>query len=635
MKLKNCIKAAIFSTFFLSILLYTGFFSNIQQKLSDNLYGGKTPLDSIIIAAIDDKSIQEIGRWPWSREIIAQAINQLKEAKVIGIDIAFFEPTKNDKKLEEAAKNANIVVPIEFTTFSKENNKIIGRRVLKPIKELKKAKKGYVNIITDKDGITRAVNMDLSKEYENFANAVYKEYWKKENTNKPQRFLVNFVGEPGSYKTYSITDIIHKRIPSTEFKNKLVLIGATSPDLHDTYFVPTSKGKAMPGVEIHANTIQTLINKDYLKTQTKTSTAILMLIFSAILALVFYKFKIPGAIITGTTMITGYLLAAIYIFEYGIIMNLIYVPLAILFTFISETTYSYITEKKAKTQIKTAFSKYVSPAVMNEIIKNPEKLKLGGTRKEITVFFSDIRGFTAISEKIKPEKLVHILNEYFTAMTNIITKHKGVVDKYIGDAIMAFWGAPLKQPKHAEMACNTSLDMIKKLKELQKKWQKEKFPEIKIGIGINTGHAVIGNMGSYERFDYTAIGDAINLGARLEGLTKKYGTNIIISENTKKKISKKFITRKLDLVKVKGKKKPVKIYELICRKEDLTKNKKEEIKNYEKGLEHYLNKKWDEAIKEFKKTNDFASKEFIKRCEEFKKNPPSKEWNGAWEMKNK
>ncbi|MBW3002655.1 adenylate/guanylate cyclase domain-containing protein [Candidatus Woesearchaeota archaeon] len=630
-KLKNCIYIAVICSFILTLLLYAGFFSNIQLKLSDNLYGGKAPLDAITIVAIDDKSLQEIGRWPWNRTVFATTIQNINSSKTIGIDVAFFEESEEDETLG-AVLSEKIIIPIEFTSFAKENDKIIGKRILKPVPELNKAQTGYVNIVTDKDGVTRAVNMDISDEHENFAQAVYKHYWGKELPEKSSRFLVNFVGEPGSFKYYSLTDVYNGRTDPDEFKNKLVLIGATSPDMHDDYFVPTSKGKAMPGVEIHANTIQTMINKDFLQEQPKWSVVLLMLIISLLIAFAIYKFRIKITTIIVPIILIACLFLAIYAFEYGVIMNLVFVPLAIVSTYTFEVVYLYSAEKKEREKTMGAFSKYVSPAVVDELMKDPSKLKLGGARKEITVFFSDIRGFTTISEKLSPEKLVHILNEYLTAMTDIVMKHEGVVDKYIGDAIMAFWGAPMKQPNHAEMACSTSVDMIKKLGELQKKWAAEKFPEIKIGIGLNTGHAVIGNMGSYERFDYTAMGDTINLGSRLEGLTKVYGVNILASESTKK-AAKGFVFRKLDLVRVKGKNKPITIYELVCRAKE--EHDADKIKAYETGLKLYLDKKWDKAIKEFEKAKDFAAKEFIKRCKEFKKNPPPKEWDGVWVMKTK
>ena len=631
-KTKNCVLIAIACTLFLSILFYAGVLSNIQLKLSDNLYGGKTTLDAIAIVAIDDNSLQEIGRWPWNRTVFAETIRKLNQSKTTAVDVAFFEPTDQDYALGKTLSEKSII-PVEYTSFANENGRITGKKMLKPAPGLEKAQTGYVNIVTDKDGVTRAVNMDISDEYENFAYTAYKNFWKKEIAEKPARFLVNFAGPPGSYKYYSLTDVYNNRIPPEEFKDKLVLVGATSPDLHDDYFVPTSKGKAMPGVEIHANTIQTIINKDFLSEQPKWTVILAILAAAAIISLLI-KLGIRITTIAVPVLIIGYVFFSIYAFNYGIIMNLVYVPLSILFTYTFEVIYSYYAEKKEKEKTLGAFSKYVSPEVIDELMKDPRKLKLGGEKEDITIFFSDIRGFTTISEQLTPEKLVHLLNEYLTAMTDIAMKHEGVVDKYIGDAIMAFWGAPIKKTNHAELACLTALEMIKKLKELNVKWTQEKFPEIKIGIGLNTGPAVIGNMGSYERFNYTAMGDTINLGSRLEGLTKAYGVCIIISEFTHKEINDKFATRKLDLVAVKGKKKPIYIYELICKTEELTEKQKEKIQIYEKGLSLYLSQKWDEAIKEFKKLDDFSSKEFIQRCETFKKEPPEN-WDGAWVMKTK
>jgi adenylate cyclase len=224
-------------------------------------------------------------------------------------------------------------------------------------------------------------------------------------------------------------------------------------------------------------------------------------------------------------------------------------------------------------------------------------------------------------------------------MTSIIIKDEGLVDKYMGDAIMAFWGAPLEQPNHAEMACSSSLEMMEKLRELQKKWKKEGIPSINIGIGLNSGDAIVGNMGSSSRFDYTAMGDNVNLASRMEGLNKIYGTNIVITENTQKVVKDKFETRKLDAVRVKGKKKPILIYELVSEKGKLNKKQGDFIRHYEEGLKLYFEKKWKLAIKSFQTAieimDDVASNEFIKRCQEFSKKPPSKDWDGVWEMETK
>jgi adenylate cyclase len=636
-------------TLILAILFQVGFLSSVNQKLSDNLYGGKNALDAIVIVAIDDKSLQEVGRWPWERDKFVPLIERLSAAKVIAMDVAFFEPYKpeQDALLGKAIVDQKVIIPLEFTSFetvydTDGRKKVVGKDKLIPISEMSGTKAGYVNIVTDKDGITRAINMDISEEFENFAYLAYKEFWKKDIYDEMQgreilsRFLVNFVGPPRSFKYYPASEVINGNYDLEEFKGKLVLIGATAPDLHDDYFVPVSYGKAMPGVEIHANAIQTMINRDLLAEQSYWSVIIGMLFGSLALCLVFYKFKLRGALAAAAVLIGAYLSLVIILFEKGIIMNVIYFPLAVLLTGGAEVTMFYLRERKAKAELKKAFSKYVSPVVVEELMKNPDKLKLGGERREITIFFSDIRGFTSISEKLSPEDLVKLLNEYLSEMTNIVMEKRGTVDKFIGDAVMAFWGAPLVEKKHAEQACEASLLMLDRLAELREKWKSEGRPEINIGIGLNTGPAIIGNMGSLERFDYTAMGDTINLGSRLEGLTKQYGVQAIISESTEAKISDKFVVRKLDKVAVKGKKEPIMIYELVGRKGKVSEQKLKLIRDYEAGLKDYFARRWDAAGGRFARCeSDMAAKMFSERCEMYAKDAPPAEWDGTWVMKTK
>lgn len=311
-----------------------------------------------------------------------------------------------------------------------------------------------------------------------------------------------------------------------------------------------------------------------------------------------------------------------------------FIPL-IIFLFYTHLEKFRHAEEKAKKFIKGAFQQYVAPSIINEILRNPKKLKLGGEKKELTVMFSDIRNFTVLSEKLSPEQLVHFLNEYLTEMTKIILKNKGVVDKYIGDAIMAFWGAPVDEPEHAKLACKTAIEMMKKMSELKKKWKKEEKPDFNIGIGINTGEMVVGNMGSHQRFNYTVMGDNVNIGSRVEGLTKEYGVTTIVSEFTYEKTKKDFVFRELDLVKVKGKNIPIKIYEL-CKKG----TKKEFLDTFADGLRFYRQKQWDSAIQMFNKAlqivpNDKSSILYIQRCQDFQKFPPAEDWNGAYVMRHK
>ena len=317
---------------------------------------------------------------------------------------------------------------------------------------------------------------------------------------------------------------------------------------------------------------------------------------------------------------------------------LIFVPLGLFLL------YSYFENKRrkeeaAKMQIKNAFKQYVAPEIIEEILKDPNKLKLGGAKKELTIFFSDIRGFTTISEKFKPEELVHFLNEYLSAMSNIVLKNKGVIDKYIGDAIMAFWGAPIEEKDNAKLACETSLEMQIELEKLNDKLSKKGYPHLNIGMGMNTGEVIVGNMGSNEKFDYTVIGDNVNLASRLEGLNKIYGTSIIISETTYEKVKNYFLARDIDLVRVKGKTQPVRIYELIG-KISGEKAKIEHLTMFNEALKEYRKQKFSSAQKLFKKisekySSDNVARIYIDRCIELNKKSPGKNWDGVFEHHEK
>jgi adenylate cyclase len=263
-------------------------------------------------------------------------------------------------------------------------------------------------------------------------------------------------------------------------------------------------------------------------------------------------------------------------------------------------------------------------------------LKLGGARRDVTVFFSDIAGFTSISEKMEPEPLVRFLNTYLGAMTNIILGRQGTLDKYEGDAIMAFWGAPISQEDHAIRACQAALECQKKLEELRFDWERQSLPPFRIRIGLNSGEAIAGNMGSESRFDYTVMGDNVNLASRLEGISKQYGTELIISENTRTLIGDDFVCRELDLIRVKGKDKPVRIFELIGKKDEVTPEQTQKIEVFQKGLGFYRSKNFMAAIEKFKSiTNDPPSGVFAHRCEVFIQNPPAEGWDGVWTFTEK
>ncbi len=304
----------------------------------------------------------------------------------------------------------------------------------------------------------------------------------------------------------------------------------------------------------------------------------------------------------------------------------------------------YYVGSKEKRFIKNAFQHYLSPTVIKQLTENPNLLKLGGEKKVLTAFFSDVASFSTISEKLTPEELVNLLNEYLTDMTDIVLEFEGTVDKFEGDAIIAFFGAPVSFEDHARRACLVSIDMQKRLAELRKKWSHEKhWPKnvhnMRMRIGLNTGPMVVGNMGSKTRMDYTMMGDSVNLASRLEGANKQYGTYNMISEFTYEAAKDYIEARELDLIRVVGKSEPVKVYQLLCRKGELPEDSNKLYKIFSKGIELYREQRWDDAILKFedalKLNDDEPSKRYIERCNQFKINPPQKDWDGVFTLTSK
>jgi len=649
--LKNKLAKTLLVSFFIAaivaILMTAGFLNTWESKISDAYYYPSGTLPDIIIVEIDDDSISELGGWPFSRDHYATVIENLNQSKVIGIDILFDTPRDGDIEFAEALRNHKVVLAVEYKGLYSKEGKQYASSLLKPNADLGVAgedfKTGFINLNTDDDKVTRSfvptISLNETEKHELFAKVIISEYG-FERDLEDSRTLINFYAEPKGFKFVSFADVYYNRTNPSDFKDSIVLIGYTASGVDDTFMVPISD-KAMDGVEVHANLAQSILLKDYIYYQDDVSAIAFVFLFALLTGLLLFSFRIHIATVLIIVIFIAYfLLSLLVIFDqFGTIMNVLFPLFTIVLVYLALIVIYYRTEEKSRKWITSVFGKYVSPVVIENLIKNPDKLNLGGEKRNITIFFSDIRGFTSISEKLTPEELVHLLNEYLTAMTSIITKDQGLVDKYMGDAIMAFWGAPLDQPDHAEMACSSSLEMIAKLRELQKKWKKERIPSFDIGIGLNSGDAIVGNMGSSNRFDYTAMGDNVNIASRMEGLNKIYGTNIILTEKTHKIVKDKFAIRKLDAVRVKGKKKPLFIFELIAHKDALSDKQSSFIKLYGEGLELYFKKKWKSAVKSFeaalKIKDDTASKVFINRCKEFIKNPPSKDWDGVWEMKTK
>jgi len=301
--------------------------------------------------------------------------------------------------------------------------------------------------------------------------------------------------------------------------------------------------------------------------------------------------------------------------------------------------YRALIEEKEKRRVRSAFGQYLSPEVIRRLLLNPQLVEPRKT--EISVMFSDIRGFTTISEKLDAQDLAHFLNLYLSDMTRIVFDRHGTLDKYIGDAVMAFWGAPFEEPGHATRACESSLDMMKRVGELQKQWKAEGKPHLDIGIGLNTGVASVGNMGSSLRYGYTALGDAVNLSSRLEGLNKDYGTHIIVNESTYKAVKdSNFIFRELDLIRVKGKLQPVTIYELVGRGSDASAETSELLARFVAARTLFQSRRWQEAQQAFQSIlqsnpTDGPSRTYWKRCQEYLFDEPPLNWDGVFTMDHK
>ncbi len=453
---------------------------------------------------------------------------------------------------------------------------------------------------------------------------------------------INYLGPERTFPHYSLSDILNERFSPGTFRDKLVIIGATAIGIGDIRNTPFSSSGEYPGLEIHATVIDNILKGNHIS---KPKWATIYDVAAIILLGLITGFVVPRlsavkAVAAASGLFVFHIAATRWVFvQFGLWVNMVFPLLAVALVYTTLTVYHYLTEEREKKKIRGAFGYYVSDSVVNEMLKNPDKLKLGGDKKELSVLFSDIRGFTSISEAMEPEELVQLLNEYLTVMTNIVFKYEGTLDKYIGDALMAIYGAPLDQEDHPRRACESALDMMEGLEELNRKWVGEGKKPLEVGVGINTGMMMVGNMGSDQRFDYTVMGDAVNLASRLEGANKSYRTHILISESTYEMVKDDFVCMELDSVRVKGKRLPVRIFELMGR-DRLPPGRVEAVKRFHQGLSLYKAQDWDRAIRLFEEVKAaeagiYAAEIYIRRCRELKESPPGPGWDGVFTMTTK
>jgi adenylate cyclase len=466
----------------------------------------------------------------------------------------------------------------------------------------------------------------------------------KVRTDDLGRVVINFHGPGYTYPHYSLADVMEKKISPETFASKIVLVGATATGIGDLRTTPYG-GLDYPGVEIHANVIDNILHQSFLYRGAKqTLTDFLLILFFGIPLGIWMALVSPRWMWFGAFLIAPLVAAGYFAFLRGWWLNFTIPALTLSGNVLLVSLYRSLFEEKEKRRVRSAFGQYLSPEVIRRLLVNPRLVEPKKT--DITVMFSDIRGFTTISEKLDAQDLALFLNQYLSDMTSLVFEHHGTLDKYIGDAVMAFWGAPFEEPGHAARACNTALKMMERVREMQKKWEAEGKPHLDIGIGLNTGVASVGNMGSALRYGYTALGDTVNLSSRLEGLNKDYGTHIIVSETTYSAAKDDgFLFRELDLIRVKGKLQPVTIYELIGRATENcsygTPNEaRQRIQLFRQAHELYRKRRWEDAQKSFqtildKWPDDGPSRMYWKRCQDYLFDEPPSGWDGVFTMTHK
>lgn len=452
--------------------------------------------------------------------------------------------------------------------------------------------------------------------------------------------LIPYRGKRGSFPYISASDVLRDRVPPDVLANAIVLVGTTAPGLMDLRATPVES--VYPGVEVHANMIAGILDQNIKDRPPYTLGAeFLMLTLSGLLM----AFLLPRLTPLWATALTLGMLSVAFLFNLlmwqaaNLVLPIAPLMLLITLIFVLNMSYGFFVESRGKRQLAGLFGQYVPPELVDEMAKDPEAFSLEGENRELTVLFSDVRGFTTISEGLEPKELTQLMNEYLTPMTHVIQHHRGTIDKYMGDAIMAFWGAPLEDPHHARHALQAAMDMFRSLELLRQDFAAKGWPPINIGIGINTGPMTVGNMGSEFRMAYTVMGDAVNLGSRLEGLTKQYGVNIIVSEFTRAQVPE-FVFRELDLVRVKGKDKPVAIYEPVCAAGEEDAATKDELKLYREALKLFRARNWDLAELQFlnlqkRYPERYLYNVYLERLTYYREEPPGADWDGAFTFKTK
>lgn len=637
-------------------LMLTGILNNFELKSYDmfsRLLNPERPYTNIVIIEIDQPSIEMLNTeqaidWPWPREIYAAMVEYISDADAVLIDMLYTEPSfygvEDDKRFAQAMDKAgNVYLPVFLTnnkkSLSPSEERFVQRFALRervndlmaftsavtPVDVLKDSVAGTGNVMVkpDDDGVYRKVPLLFSVRDHVIPNFVVGHLLNRERLHvtdgaiysgdkelplQDGSLYLRFYTEGKPFNHIPAANVLaayveHMAGGAPEltrefFKGKTVFIGPTAAGLYD--LKPTSVSSLSTGVIVHATALDNLINRTYIIPVPAIFSALLIVLLCTTSSLFVLRHH---SIVENLSYFTVSLAAVIGIeallFRGGLYLNITSPLYSLILSFIIASAYSYATEGKERRFIKNTFSQYMDSKVVAHILDNPALIRPGGQKKEISMFFVDIAGFTTMAEKLPPRQTARILHSALNTFTEVIIRNGGVIDKYMGDAIMAIWGAPLATTDDKKNACKAAIQCSAALDMLNEGFVNEGLNEINVRIGLHTGEALVGNLGSDRLFDYTAIGDNVNLASRLEGVNKVFMTRIIASEDTLKDIDPQFLTRELGLIEVKGKARPVRIFELISDAANAASDSQELVSMFEKGLALFREKQWQEAISTF------------------------------------
>ncbi len=710
--------------------------SQIDQVVYDTRLKVTPPVFDrrIVIVSIDDRSLAEVGRWPWNRDVTAKLVDQLFDQyhiKALGFDVAFSEPDNSsgyatlaslmqgelkdipqfgervrklkpsldyDARLAKAFQNRPVVLgyflsdtlkkgvlPAPAFTVSDLNGYAVDALSTKAyegnLAELQQAARGggFFNADFDADGLLRKSPLMMrvgDAYYESLslatarvalgsakvqpvflqADAINSEDYLKQygvlaalklnagpvealipiEHNLSARIQYRGPGGPdgGAYRYISAVDVLTGKVPATELADRIVLVGTTAPGLNDLRSTPVKND--YPGVEVHANLIASILDNDF-KQQPDFSVAfdlLQVLLVGIVLTLALSSFSPLASILLSLSAAALAIGFNSWIYQtHNAILPVATALLLILGLFIFNIAWGYLFEYRKGRAIVNLFGEYVAPELVTEMAKNPESYSMAGEVRELTILFADVRGFTTISEGLEPNALREYVNLYLTAMSEDIHANRGTLDKYIGDAVMAFWGAPITLPDHASLAVGTALRMQATARRLNQDFIARGWPPLKIGIGLNTGEVRVGDMGSQIRRAYTVMGDPVNLSSRLEGITKVYGVGIVVG-NATRLAAPEFLYRELDMVRVKGKNEPVPIFEPIGLAGQVDPVISAALERWHQALEHVRAQQWDSAQNIITALHaafplDLLYPLYLDRIAHYREHPPESGWDAV------